>query len=271
MHWVEAGAGDVVLLLHGFPESWYSWRHQIAALSRQYRVVAPDLRGYNETEAKGPYDAETLQQDVLALIAELGETRVHLVAHDWGGAIGWLLAIKHQDAVRSFAACNIPHPALLQKGLRRPRQLRRSWYVFAFQVPWLPERLLAFQGYHRLASALINDCRPGTFTRDDVKQFLAGWRRHGLGPAVNWYRAAVRHPARLGKPVPIVRAPTVLIWGEDDIALGKELTYGTEELVEDFSVHYLPNTSHWVQQEQPELVNQFLRAHLARAESRADA
>ncbi|MCC6420523.1 MAG: alpha/beta hydrolase [Gemmataceae bacterium] len=268
MHYVTAGKGETVLMLHGFPELWYSWRHQITALASSYRVVVPDQRGYNETESRGPFDTDTLQADVLALLNHLGETQVHVVAHDWGGAIAWLLAIEHPQTVRSLAVCNLPHPALFAKALRRnPRQWLRSWYILFFQLPWLPERLLAWRDYHQLARMLINDCRPGTFTREDVKTFLNAWRRQGLGGGIDWYRAAVRHPRPLPKPVPPVVAPTVLIWGEDDVALGKELTYGTAEYVPDLAVHYLPNTSHWVQQEEPERVNEILCEHLARAGS----
>lgn len=265
MHYVEAGQGETVVFLHGFPEFWYSWRHQLAALAPHYRVVAPDLRGYNETESRGPYDTDTLQADVLALIRHLGEERVHLVAHDWGGAIAWLLAIEHPDAVRSLTVCNLPHPALFQKALQTPRQLRKSWYIGFFQLPWLPERAVAFDGYQRLAKGMIDQCRPGTFTRNDIKLFLAAWRRQGLGGGINWYRAVVRHPRRLPEPVPLILAPTLLIWGEDDAFLGKELTYGTDNYVRDLEIAYLPDTSHWVQQEEPEKVNHLLQSHLAKA------
>lgn len=265
MHYVEAGRGETVLFLHGFPEFWYSWRHQLAALAPHYRVVAPDLRGYNETENRGPYDADTLQADVLALIRHLGEERVHLVAHDWGGAIAWLLAMEHPDAIRSLTVCNLPHPALFQKALQTPRQLLRSWYIGFFQLPWLPERAVAFDGYQRLAKGMIDQCRPGTFSRDDIKAFLAAWRRQGLGGGINWYRAAVRHPRPLTSPVPLVVAPTLLIWGEGDAFLGKELTYGTDQYVRDLEIAYLPGTSHWVQQEEPEKVNNLLQSHLAKA------
>ncbi len=263
MHYVEAGSGELVVLLHGFPEFWYSWRHQIAALAPHYRVVAPDLRGYNETEKKHPYDTRTLQEDVIALVHHLGEERAHIVAHDWGGAIAWLLAIEHPEVVRTLTVCNIPHPALFQKKiLRSPRQLARSWYMAFFQIPLLPQRFVAARDYRVLAKNLINDCRPGTFTRDDMRMFLAAWRRQGLDGGINWYRALFRHPRRLPNPAPRVMAPTLLIWGEDDVALGKELTYGTEEYVEQLVVHYLPHTSHWVQQEEPAAVNRLLLAHL---------
>ena len=269
MHWVEAGAGELVVLLHGFPEFWYSWRHQIAALAPGYRVVAPDLRGYNETERRGPYDTDTLQQDVLSLIAHLGESSAHIMAHDWGGVIGWLLAIQHPEAVRTLTVCNLPHPAIFQRAIRRkPRQMLKSWYVLAFQAPWLPQRLIAFRNYQALAKALIGDCRPGTFTREDIEAFLGAWRRQGLSGGINWYRGLIRHPRRLPDPLPKVVAPTLLIWGEDDQFLGKELTFGTDQYVEMLDLHYLPGVSHWVQQEAPGEVNQLLLAHLRAANQR---
>lgn len=264
MHYVEAGSGETVLFLHGFPEFWYSWRHQLAALAPQYRVVAPDLRGYNETESAEPYDTDTLQEDVLALIRHLGEERVHLVGHDWGGAVAWLVAIHHPKVLLSLTICNVPHPKLFEQGVRRPRQLARSWYIFAFQIPWLPERALAARNYRWLARALIRDCRPGTFSREDIKTFLASWRSKGLGGGVNWYRAALRHPRRLPETVPLVKTPTALIWGEKDKALGKELTYGTAQYVADLETHYLPEASHWVQQDAPGEVNAILLGHLQR-------
>jgi pimeloyl-ACP methyl ester carboxylesterase len=264
MHYVEAGSGsETLVFLHGFPEFWYSWRHQIEAFAPEFRVVAPDLRGYNETENAGPYDTGTLQEDVAALIRHLGEEKVHLVGHDWGGAVGWLLAINRPEILRSYVACNIPHPAMFQRGIRNPRQLLRSWYVFFFQLPWLPEKFLARQRYQQLAKLLIDDTRPGTFTREDIKAYLEAWRRQGLAGGVNWYRAALRQSQPLPDP-PVVTVPTTLIWGEDDRALGKELTFGTEEFVPDLTVHYLPDTSHWVQQERPTEVNQFIREHLER-------
>ncbi len=269
MHYAEAGTGEPVVFLHGFPEFWYSWRHQLAALAPNYRVIAPDQRGYNETEARAPYDTGTLQQDVLDLIAHIGEERVHLVAHDWGGAIAWLLAIEHPEVLRSLTVCNLPHPALFQKGVRRPRQILRSWYIAFFQLPWLPERALAMDNYRRLAKGIIDQCRPGTFTRDDIKAFLAAWRRQGLHGGVEWYRAAVRHPRPLPEPVPLIQVPTLLIWGERDSALGKELTHGTDEYVRDLRIEYLPEASHWVQQEEPERVNALILEHVRRASGNA--
>lgn len=263
MHYVEAGTGEPVVFLHGFPESWYSWRHQLRALSDTYRVIAPDQRGYNLTEAKGPYDTVTLQADVLCLLDHLGIERAHIVGHDWGGAIAWLLAMNHPERLSTLTVCNLPHPAIFAKHVRRPRQALRSWYILFFQLPWLPELMLSAQGYHRLARRMIRECEPGTFTREDIREFLAGWRRQGLSGGINWYRAALRQPTRIPDPVPIITVPTLLIWGDEDSYLGRELTEGTEEYVAKLKVVHLPGVSHWVQQEAPEEVNRLLRDQLA--------
>lgn len=264
MHYVEAGSGELAVLLHGFPEFWYSWRHQIRALAPHCRVIVPDLRGYNETENTGPYDIETLQEDVAALIREAGEESAHIVGHDWGGAVAWMLAIQCPERVRSLVVCNLPHPAVFLNGVRQPRQMLRSWYMGFFQLPWLPEKALAADRYHRLARKLIRDCRPGTFTREDVKAYLEAWRRQGLGGGINWYRALARNRPKLPDPTPLVVAPTTLIWGDGDAYLGKELTEGTERHVADLTVHHLPGVSHWVQQEAPAEVNTYMLQHLER-------
>ena len=176
MHYVEAGEGEPVVLLHGFPECWYSWRRQLPVLAKHYHVVAPDLRGYHETDAKPPYDGDTLQEDVLGLLEALGERSAHIVGHDWGGAIAWLLAMNHPEAVRSLAILNAPHPALFLAGLRSFAQLRRSWYTLFFQLPWLPELLLAQNGYRRLARAVFRGIPPGEERRKDLAFYRRSWR-----------------------------------------------------------------------------------------------
>lgn len=261
MHYVEAGTGDCVLFLHGFPQSWYAWRHQLGALADRYRVAAPDLRGYNETDRRPPYDTDTLVADVLALMDRLGERRVHLVGHDWGGVLAWLVAAYYPDRVRTLTVCNAPHPAVFRRAIWQPRQLLRSFYIFLFQVPWLPERLLASRSYHRLARFIINDTRPGTFTREDVRFMLASWRRQGLGGGIDWYRAAFRRP-RMLRPTPRVTVPALLIWGEDDAALGVETIRGTEKHAAHLRVELLANVSHWVQEEEPEAVTALIRQHI---------
>ncbi|MCY3505128.1 MAG: alpha/beta hydrolase [Chloroflexi bacterium] len=270
MHYVEGGEGEPVVFLHGFPECWYSWRKQLPALAPNYHVIAPDLRGYHETEARPPYDTETLQQDVLGLIETLGESSAHIVGHDWGGAIAWQLAMNHPAAVRSLAVLNIPHPALFREGLRSVAQLRRSWYIAFFQLPWLPEQMLSFDGYRRLARSVCRGIPAGEERRADLAFYRKSWREHGLTGGINWYRALLRSPQSLPDPVPIIGATTTMIWGEEDVALGKELTVGTERFVHDFNLHYVSGAGHFVQQDAPKRVNELLLAHLERAGSRSN-
>lgn len=270
MHYVAGGEGEPVVLLHGFPECWYSWRKQLPVLAEGYRVIAPDLRGYHETDKHGPYDTTTLQEDVLGLLDALGETNAHIVGHDWGGAIAWQLAMQHPDAVRSLAVLNIPHPVLFRKGLRNPEQLRRSWYIAFFQLPVLPELMLARNRYRQLARSIFRGVPPGEERRKDLVFYRRSWRNHGLSGGINWYRALLRNPQPMPNPLPTVTAPTTMIWGEEDSALGKELTVGTERYVRDLELHYLPGVGHFVQQEAPEQVNELLLAHLERAGGGSD-
>lgn len=263
MHYVEAGSGETLLFVHGFPENWYSWRHQLEAFAGQYHVVAPDMRGYNETDQCGPYDTDTLQDDLVALIDHLGVERVHLVGHDWGAGIAWLFAMNHADRLRSLTICNVPHPAIARDMLKSPPQLMKSWYMLFFQLPWLPEMALSTKNYQVLARAIIRDCRPGTFTREDIQFYLDSWRDHGLSGGINWYRALFRSRKQLADPVPIITTPTLVIWGRNDRFLGEELTRNTEAYVAKLELHLLPGISHWVQQEAAGEVNRLLAAHLS--------
>jgi pimeloyl-ACP methyl ester carboxylesterase len=157
LHCVEAGTGPLVVLLHRFPEFWYAWRHQLPALAdADYRVVAPDLPGYN-TSDKPPrvrdYQPRVLAQEVADLIVALGAASATVAGHDWGGGLAWLLAMHHPERVQRLVLLNAPHPIRFLKGLRSPRQLRRSWYMLAFQAPWLPERLVAARDFRALRRA----------------------------------------------------------------------------------------------------------------------
>lgn len=263
MHYVEQGRGPLLILLHGFPEFWYSWRHQLVGLAPQYRVVAPDQRGYNLTEKPHgvqAYAIDNLVEDVAALIRHLGEEQAVIVGHDWGGGVAWAFALANPEMTRRLIVLNCPHPAALQRGLRRPRQMLRSWYFAFFQLPWLPELAFRARNYRAIGQAFRTGVRrPGAFTAEDIRAYKEAAAQPGaLTSAINWYRAAFRSFTRSPEPLPVITAPTLLIWGEDDFALGKELTYDMEQWVFDLTIRYIPNTSHWVQQERPELVNQYM-------------
>ncbi len=264
MHWVERGSGPLVVLLHGFPEFWYSWRHQLGALAQAgYRAVAPDQRGYNLTEKPrgvSAYSIDNLVEDVAALIRQLGEERAVIVGHDWGGGVAWMFAMRQPQMTRRLVVMNCPHPAALQQALRRnPRQMLRSWYILFFQLPKLPELAFRARNYRAIERALRGwALRPGSFSDEDIRAYKEAAAQPGaLTAAINWYRAAARE-FRRERPLPRIQAPTLLIWATEDRALGTELTRDMERWVSDLQIRYIPKTSHWVQQERPELVNRYL-------------
>lgn len=267
LHYVSQGDGPLLLLLHGFPEFWYSWRHQIAALSRTHRVVALDLRGYNDSDkpaAVADYRMDVLVQDTIGVVQSLGYDRCTLVGHDWGGAIAWHTAAAHPTAIQNLIVLNLPHPERMMQGLRTPQQLLKSWYIFFFQVPWLPEFLIQLGDYRAIETALVGTSRDRqAFSQDDLAAYRAAAAKRGAVSAmVNYYRGLLGSNL-FNRQWPMLEMPTLMIWGEDDPFLGKELTYGTEQYVRDLKIRYIPQCSHWVQQERPELVNQYIQEFLA--------
>jgi pimeloyl-ACP methyl ester carboxylesterase len=270
MHYVRAGTGKrLLLLLHGFPEFWWSWRYQIAAMSEHFTVVAPDLRGYNATDKPAwGYELDVLVNDVVSLIRQLGYTRAIVAGHDWGGTIAWSLAIAYPHRVERLIALNIPHPALIAQALGRNwRQTLRSWYMFFFQLPFLPEALIRANKYafvERVFRGMALD--KSRFGDAELAQFTAALAQPGaLTAAINYYRALIQQGARgmFHGTRMRVQAPTLMIWGEQDAFLGKELTYGTERFVQDLRIRYIPYCSHWVQQEHPTRVNEYILEFLS--------
>jgi pimeloyl-ACP methyl ester carboxylesterase len=266
-HLVEAGDGPLVLLLHGFPEFWYGWRKQIPALAARFRVVAPDLHGYNLTD-KPPsgYDIRTLSGDVPALIHALGERRAHVVGHDWGGMLAWGAAGFHAEAVDRLAVLNAPHPAaFLREVTHNPRQWLKSWYIGLFQVPGLADALLKVGHARLLGAALRGSARdPAVFSDTD----LAAYRRALLRPgavqaALAYYRAmTTTSPWELVRQLPPITAPTLLIWGLRDTALVPDLTEGVDAWAPNLRVERIADATHWVQHERPDEVNRLLLEHL---------
>jgi pimeloyl-ACP methyl ester carboxylesterase len=261
----EAGEGDrLALCLHGFPESRFSWRHQIPALvAMGYRVWAPDLRGYGETEPKpqdvASYNIERLMDDVAALIDASGAREVTLLAHDWGAIVAWSFVTARRPLKR-LVIMNVPHPAVFAQVIRTSAaQRRRSWYVGFFQIPWLPEAMLKARGARAIRNAFstmaIDKSR---FPAEVLDRYARDALRPGAMTAmINWYRAAVRYRLQ-ERPWPVIQTPTLIVWGEEDSALGLETLDGTEAYVRDLTIKRLPNVSHWVQQEAPEAVNAIL-------------
>ena len=267
LHYVTQGEGKLILFLHGFPEFWYSWRHQISEFGQDYKVVALDLRGYNNSEkpqAVKAYTITELVKDVEGVIRGLGYDRCILVGHDWGGMIAWNFAYAYPQMPEKLIVLNLPHPAQFVRALRSNyRQMLRSWYILFFQLPLVPEFLGKANDYRAIASVFTNTSIDKTaFTPEDLKAYKQATAQPGaLTAMLNYYRSNF-----LGlfqkQEWEVLQVPTLMIWGENDRALGKELTYNTQEYVRDLQICYIPNCSHWVQQEQPELVNQYMRDFL---------
>ena len=263
LHYVFQGEGPLMLMLHGFPEFWYSWRHQIVAFSHNYRVVAPDLRGYNysdKPQSIESYSISELIKDIAGMITELGYEKCILVGHDWGGALAWYFANEYPEMISQLIVLNFPHPAKFQQGLRTPQQLKKSWYIFFFQLPYLPELLFQLNDYQAIASVFTKSTiEQSAFTSEDIEAYKKAASQPGaLTAAINYYRCSFQQLFKEVKSWNKLDIPTLIIWGENDIYLGKELTYGTTDYVNDLTIKYIPNCSHWVQQEKPQLVNQYM-------------
>jgi pimeloyl-ACP methyl ester carboxylesterase len=276
MHYAQAGHGPrLFVLLHGFPECWWSWRYQLrvfgddASLARRFTVIAPDMRGYNETDAPSwGYELDVLVQDVVTLIHALGHNRAVLAGHDWGGNIAWCLAIARPDLVERLIGLNIPHPALYAEAIGQNwRQMLRSWYILFFQLPFVPEAAIRHNHYAAIESIFRGSATdPACFTDQDIQIYKRALAKPGaLRAALSYYRKLFQQGGRgMFKGTGMrVHMPTLMIWGEQDSALGKELTYGTERFVSDLQIKYLPNCSHWVQQECPAEVNRYLLEFLS--------
>jgi epoxide hydrolase 4 len=266
LHYVTQGTGPLMLMLHGFPEFWYSWRYQIPEFAKNFRVVALDLRGYNDSDKpkeQSAYAMDELLKDVEGVIKGLGYTNCILVGHDWGGAIAWSFAYAHPEMVERLIVLNLPHPAKFAQGLSTPQQLLRSWYIFLFQLPFLPEFLLQSSDYEAIEKAIKGTAvNKSAFTQADIDAYKdAAAKRGSLTAMLNYYRN-IFQKFLLNKTWGILNIPTLLIWGENDTALGKELTYDTAAYVRDLQIKYIPNCGHWVQQEQSELVNQYISEFL---------
>jgi len=268
----QAGEGDhLALLLHGFPELHYSWRHQIPLLTEMgYRVWAPNLRGYGGTsrpDGVRSYAMDKLTGDIDALIDASGAKKVTLFAHDWGAIIAWAFAITRKAKLERLVIMNVPHPMPAQREIKRWHQLKKSWYIYFFQLPFLPEVMLARRGGNAVGDLIAStSCNKAMFGREIRSVFSDASRRLGARTAmVNYYRALARHRDTLNMGDFRVEVPTLIVWGEEDVAIHIKCTEGTEDWVSDLTLERLPGVSHWVQQDAPEKVNSVLQQWLPRA------
>jgi epoxide hydrolase 4 len=268
LHYVEAGTGPLVVLLHGFPEFWFGWRLQIAPLvAAGYRVVAPDTRGYNlssKPEGSEAYTVDLLADDISRLIRALDGEPARLVGHDWGGSIAWTTAMNHPEVVDRLVILNAAHPRRLSEGLHHPSQLRKSWYFFFFATPGLPENVVHKRNWHFFRH-FLHDANPA-YTPEEMERYVDAWSKPGAAAAmINYYRASVRQSQKeaLAKLRPI-SAPTLVIWGDRDSYLGSDLAEPHAEDVPNLDrVERLADASHWVHHDEAERVNRLLIEFLA--------
>jgi pimeloyl-ACP methyl ester carboxylesterase len=265
LHYVEAGEGPLVLLLHGFPQFWYQWRHQIPALVEAgFRVVAPDMRGYNLSDKPlgvRAYRVELLARDVERLILACGEQTAVVVGHDWGAIAAWIAAMRHPERVEKLAILNVPHPARSLDGLLSPMQLLRSSYMFFFQIPRLPEEVIRAGDFALLRSVFRSDpVQPEALTAEDIERYIEAIAQPGvLTASLNYYRALLRNPREMRALLQRVEAPVLVIWGEKDRFLSRRLAEPPRLWVPNLiRVKRLPDASHWVAEDRPLEVNTLL-------------
>lgn len=251
----------LILFLHGFPEGWFAWKSQLAAVAGAgFRAWAPDLRGFNlSAKPRGvdAYHLNVLALDIFELLDAASVQKAIVVGHDWGGIIAWRFAMDYPDRVSKLVILNAPHPAQQRAGFFMPRQWLKSWYIAAFQMPYLPELLMA-KNARVIAEGLRESAvRREAFSDAELDAYARAIAEPGaMHAAINYYRSLARDGFWL--PVKTIDMPTLMIWGEEDIALSKELTYGTERCVRDFRIRYVRHCGHWVQIEAAEEVNETL-------------
>jgi len=265
LHVVQAGpqSGVPVVLLHGFPEFWYGWRKQIPALVAEgCRVIIPDQRGYNLSDKpKGikNYDIFMLVEDMIGLIDVLGYEKVNLVGHDWGANVAWALAIKYPERLHKLSIMNVPHPAVMNRFLKRDfEQIRRSWYAAFFQLPWIPETMLQAGDWSRAEQALRGKNNFHSFTDEDIIKYKDAWSQlDAMTSMLNWYRAVMRYQPPMPKD-PRVKVRTLMMWGMKDFALSHRMARPSMDYVDDGNLILFPDATHWVQHDAADEVNHYL-------------
>lgn len=266
LHVVAAGDPDapLVVLLHGHPDFWFGWRNQIRSLvEADFRVVVPDQRGCNLSDAPDGIDAyrqSELVADVRELIHSEDRESAHIVGHDFGGFVSWNAALRHPSMVDRLGILNVPHPTVYRDTLRSsPQQIARSWYVWFYQIPKLPEWMLARNDMANMVESLEVTSNPGTFDEESIAYYKTAWRHTGITPRVNWYRGFRRSnsPSR-----DTVSQPTLICWGEGDIALLPSLAQQSVGYCKNGQLRMFPEASHWVHHERDE-VSEALRRHLS--------
>jgi epoxide hydrolase 4 len=273
LHVVLAGpaSGKPLLFLHGFPEFWFGWRHQIYHfVSAGYRVIIPDQRGYNLSEKPAgiaSYSIDLLAKDVVGILDDVTDSKAFVTGHDWGAIVTWYLAAHYSERVSRAAMLSVPHPRIFIKNLiTNPLQLRKSWYVLFFQLPWLPERILRGRDWAFVVRALRDTSPRAVFSDTDFEQYKESWARKGaLTAMLNWYRAALLNPSKFAfdHEASRVKVPALLIWGKNDQFAVEAMAKESLQYCDDGHLETLETATHWVQHEEPAEVNTLLSRFFA--------
>lgn len=269
LHYAKAGEGErLVLLLHGFPEFWYSWRHQIAALSEEYTVVAPDMRGFNLSDKPGnisDYETGKVVDDVTGLIRYFGHEKAAVIGHDWGATVAWTVAMKNPELLWKVGALQVPPIAIWRKN-QSLSQLFASWYMFFFQIPALPEYLMSLNDFGMMEKSLRESAAVKVFTDEDIALYKKAWSEAGaLTSMLNYYRANIIKRF-LSKPEtpPKITVPALFIYGEQDQAVLPQTVAGVGDMIDaPYTEVRIPGSAHWVQQEAKDEVTAAIRKFLA--------
>jgi pimeloyl-ACP methyl ester carboxylesterase len=276
LHYASIGRGKLVMFVHGFPEFWYEWEKQLVEFGQDYQAVAPDMRGYNLSSKPADvekYHVKNLIEDLRALAQHLGHEKFIMVAHDWGGAVAWSAAIRYPELLEKLIIINSPHPAVFARELlNNPDQQKASRYMLMLRSAEA-ERVLSENNFARLKDVLVQFGSKWEMTDEKRQKYIDAWSQPGaLTGSLNYYRASPLYPPtsksveeqissilNLPKEMFAVKVPTLVIWGEEDRALLTGNLNGLEDYTEDLTVKRIPDGTHWVIHEQPELVNSLIR------------
>jgi pimeloyl-ACP methyl ester carboxylesterase len=262
LHVMEAGPADgpMILFLHGFPEFWYAWRKQLQYFAEKgYLVVAPDQRGYNlsdKPDGIASYKIDELAKDIIGLIDTYGRRQIFLVGHDWGASVSWWVALKYPERIAKLVILNVPHPKVMAKHVfTDTEQMKKSWYIFYFQIPGAVDKLAAASNYEWALQLIMTSANPGAFTPTELEEYRKAFQQPGAFTAmVNWYRAMVQTQQVPPKSFDVTM-PMILMWGEDDVAMLPQLADESMPYCKQGKLIKMPGVSHWIQHEQADRVN----------------
>ena len=263
--------GKLALCLHGFPENSFSWRKQLPVLADMgFKVWAPNLRGYGNSPKPSKvsdYSVDKLLHDIVGLIDASDSDELTIIAHDWGGILAWIFASRELRPLTKLVILNCPHPVAFKSGMNL-RQFLMSWYMYFFQIPYLPEWYFGRNNAMPIRRLFEKTSVNSEMFPPEVTEV---YRKHAaqdgaLTSMINYYRALFRYPPRMhgiNQEPRKITTPTCLIWGEQDVALSKHLALKTVEFVDNSQTRFIPNGSHWIQQDCPDEVNEIMTEFLS--------